>query len=288
VNYIAQDFIDPSLDATERFDHLTPKVSVSYQTGRHTLYGAIGGGLETPAFNEIDPPPPYDTLVALNPFLDPMVSVTYEAGAKGDWGIPRDLGELEYDIALYWIDVEDDLVPFDGGVYFETAGRTRRRGLETGLRWIARPWFTLTGALTLEEDRYVEYKTSVPGAGDVDYAGNQVAGLPAARFQGAAEFAAANGLSARLGLQSVDGYWADDANTLRVDPFTTLSARMGYERRLGRFRARIFGGLDNLADATYTESVYINPTLQPDPADIRFLEPGLPRNWSAGFDLRFE
>ena len=38
--------------------------------------------------------------------------------------------DLRYDAALCWIDVDNDIVPYDGGAYFFTAGKSRRRGAE--------------------------------------------------------------------------------------------------------------------------------------------------------------
>jgi hypothetical protein len=84
-----------------------------------------------PAFNEIDPPAPYDTLTSLNPFLDPMRSTTFEVGARGTIGggdqaaAGRWPGTFAYDTAVYWIGVEDEIVPQDGGAFFLSAGESR-------------------------------------------------------------------------------------------------------------------------------------------------------------------
>ncbi len=93
LRYIAEDHTNPTLDAARSFAHWTPEGSLSYRGDNHTLYAALGGGVEAPAFNEIDPPPPFDTLTAVNPFLEPMRSTTYEIGAKGSVARLAGLGQ---------------------------------------------------------------------------------------------------------------------------------------------------------------------------------------------------
>ena len=53
--YLSEDHIDPQLDADKTFRRFTPKGSLSYALDHHTVYVALGGGVEAPAFNEIDP-----------------------------------------------------------------------------------------------------------------------------------------------------------------------------------------------------------------------------------------
>ncbi len=276
LGYVSEDFLAPSLDATRTFARWTPKGSVSYQAGDQSVYAALGGGVEAPAFNEVDPPPPFDTLTSLNPFLEASRSTTYELGARGRLLPLRAAGQLRYDAALYWIEVWNEPVPFDGGAYFLTAGRSRRRGAELALQWLPGARLELEGALTLSRNRYVDYRNELG-----DFGGHDVAGLPAKAFRGAARFAPLPGLVAGAAIEARDRCFADDANSLRSRPYTTVDATLAYARSLGAISARAYLAGYNLTDERYAASVFINPV------NGEFLEPGLPRQWSGGLTLRW-
>lgn len=273
--YLSEDRIDPSLNATDHYERVTPKASLARYFARHTLYASVGGGVEAPAFNEIDPPPPYDTLTSLNPFLEPMISTSYELGAKGELaGADARFGRLGYDVALYWIDVKNEIVPFNGGAFFYTAGKTRRRGVELGADWAPLPRLTVNGAVTLSQNEYVVYAND---AGD--FGGRDVAGLPAVFANGEVAYRFPGGVTLAGNVQHVGSYYADDANAAAVDAHVLLGARLEYVAALPAATLRTFVAGDNLADERYVSSVFINGI------NGQYYEPGLPRNWSLGVSL---
>jgi iron complex outermembrane recepter protein len=273
--YIAEDHMDPTLDATKRFTRFTPKGSVAFLGGAYTVYAALGGGVEAPAFNEIDPPPAFETSTAINPFLEPMLSTTYELGAKGGTALPGRCGRVRYDAALYWIDVANEVVPYDGGAYFFTAGKSRRKGAELGLDWLPAERLLVSVAGTLSDNRYVEYVNQLG-----DFSGGRVAGLPRTTLDARVRYVTALGVSAEGSVEHLGSYYADDANTARADAYLLLNASLGYARDLGDVSMRAFVSGTNLTDERYVGSVFINGV------SGRFYEPGLPRSWSAGLTLR--
>ncbi|TPW17429.1 MAG: iron complex outermembrane recepter protein [bacterium] len=267
--YISENRTEPALNDDQSFTHWTPRVTLGRAIGRQNIYASIAGGLESPAFNEIDPPAPYDTLTSLNPFLGPTFSTTYEIGIRG-----RAAKGLDYDVAGYWIDVTDDLVPFDGGSYFETAGKVRRQGIEGSLDWKAADhWsFLLTGSVAMNE--YVEY---VNDRGD--FSGNRMAPLPDWFGSGTAEFRITPTLKLNGGIEAVGSLFADDANTQEVDGWVTGNIGADWTRLIGGTTMHIFGLVQNVADKAHTSSVFINGS------DGRYIEPGLPRNLVVGLTL---
>ncbi len=68
----------PSASRTSR-----PRARSSYRAGAHTVYASLGGGVESPAFNEIDPPPPYDATTALQPVPRAHALGDLRAGRQG-------------------------------------------------------------------------------------------------------------------------------------------------------------------------------------------------------------
>jgi iron complex outermembrane receptor protein len=275
VHYVSEDFIDPALDARKSFHAWTPKAGLSYRTGEHTVFASLGGGVEAPAFNEIDPPAPFDTITSFNPFLETAKSTTYELGARGGIAF-NGTARLRYDTSVYWIDVTNDLVPFDGGAYFFTAGRTRRRGLEAALDWLPVERLTFRGMLNLSDNEYREYVNNLG-----DFSGNEVAGLPRNMFRGAVRYSAPVGLSLELAGERVGGYFADDANTAKTRAYTLLDATLGYTRAMGFGSLRVFVAGNNLTDERHVASVFINGL------NGQFFEPGLERNVSGGLTLRW-
>ena len=274
--YIAQDYIDFTFNSTKRFTHFTPKGTVSYDAGAQTYYFSLGGGVESPAFNEIDPPAPYDAITAFNPFLEPMVSTTLDLGSRGTLA-----QGVTYDAALYWIDVKNDIVPYANGAYFFTAGKTRRRGAELGLDWTPLTALTLGGTVTASKNEYVTY-TSDRGTFD----GNDVAGLPSLVFGARAKYRCAGNVTTELSLNGNTKYFADDRNQIEVPQYGLLNATIGWNHAMSRATLHAFVSGDNLLDKDHVASAFINPAISgSNPPEV--FEPGLPRNFSAGLTVRF-
>jgi len=232
--------------------------------------------VEAPAFNEINPPPPFDTTTSFNPFLEPMTSTSYEVGVKGSVGLGGGLGALGYDVAVYQIDVDNDIVPFNGGAYFFTAGETRRRGVELGADWHPTTPLRIRTMVAFTNNEYVTYSNNL-GVFD----GNEQAGLPSTTASGSVGYTLPVGLSLEGRVEHVGSYFADDANTAETESYVIFGGSVGYERNtpIGMLRAFVAG--ENLSDELYTASVFINGT------GGRFYEPGLPQSWSFGASIRF-
>ena len=296
ITYDYQNFLDPSIDARKAFTGVTPKVGVTYRLGPlHSVYAALGGGVEAPAGNETDPASTFgqDTVTAINPLLDPIRSITYEAGTKrtvavGD-GLIRDLG---YDVALYHTAVTDEIVPYRGGRFYFTAGKVRRRGAELGLRVGAAGGLSLQTALAFADHRYTDYLVDsvhygAPGA-FADYGGNRVVGVPNVTYAVAVEVAplAWRPLRLRVGVQGMSSYFADDANQVKVPAYRIATVTLGTDQPLGiggGFGVTGFVTVANLFDRHYIGSAFLNPDVVAGEA-VAF-EPGLPRHVIVGVTL---
>lgn len=284
VRYVSEDHQQPGLDASRSLDHVSPRLAVSYRPAeRRLFFAAVTGGIETPAFNEVDPPAPYDTETSLNPLLEPSHSLTIELGTRGERFGEGFARRLAWDVALYTLDVRNDIVPWDGGSWYRTAGKSRRRGLELGLNADLPRGFSarLTGTLT--HNRYLDYETGAPDGGGglvaTRYDGNATAGIPATSLQAAARWTAPGGAFVELAARHSGAYWADDANTDRVAAATIVDVTAGIETQLWGRRGLLFASVRNVADRLHVASVYING------ADDRYLEPGMGRNALVGMSL---
>ena len=290
VNYHYQSYITPSLNDTKSFTRVTPKVGVSWLLdARHSVYANVGGGIEVPAGNETDPAGTFglDTLYAINPLLDAIRSTTYEVGAKSV-AVPDGaaLVRWAYDIALYTTDVRNEIVPYQGGRFYFTAGRARRSGAELGLTASVRDGPFARGALTLSRNRYATYVVDSTYYGKpaarADYSGNEIVGVPSV-FATAEVGSAIPGLPAlrvKGSAEHTGGYYVDDANTTSVAPFTTYNATLEFGewsavRGLG-LGLRGFISVQNVFDTRYVGSAFLNPDRVAG-VPVAY-EPGMPRS----------
>ncbi len=290
ITYYGQSFVKPWLNDERSFKHFTPKGGITYRlTSMHSLYANIGGGVEVPAGNETDPVPP-DTIHALNLLLDPITSTTVEVGTKqlmelgsGEWG-----GTLVYDVALYYLEVSNDIIPYRNGRFYFTAGKSRRMGAEFGAKIQLANGLSFEGALTLSDNKYLEYRVDSahynPNKIQVfaDYKDNTVAGVPGAFYSAAVKFvpAFAKGFYARVSGQGTGAYFVDDPNLVKVPSWLSLSATIGLEAlRLGEspFTLSGFFAAQNFLNSKYIGSAWINPDLSAQGKPM-YIEPGLPRN----------
>ncbi|HEX6038840.1 TonB-dependent receptor domain-containing protein, partial [Longimicrobium sp.] len=190
---------------------------------------------------------------------------------------------FSYDLALYWTEVRDEIVPYRGGRFYFSAGAVRRRGAELGVHVVTAPGLELDAALTGNDHRYTRYAVDSvhygrPGA-VADYGGNRVVGVPDAHGSAALRWLPARQLVAmEVGMQWVDAFWADDANQVRVPGYALWNAEVGLRpMRLGR-GLTLRGSLqvENLADRAYVASAFLNPDVVAG-EPVAF-EPGLPRH----------
>jgi outer membrane receptor protein involved in Fe transport len=85
-------------------------------------------------------------------------------------------------------------------------------------------------------------------------------------------------LRVQVGFDASGGYWADDANTVRVPGFSLWSLTVGVREPLHVGGGVALGGyvsLVNLFDRSYVASAFLNPDVV-NGVPVAF-EPGLPR-----------
>jgi iron complex outermembrane receptor protein len=279
------------------FSRVSPKLGASWLlNATHSVYANVGGGIEVPAGNETDPTPGAPPAL-LNPLLDPIRSTTYEVGFKS---VPASASNrpvvLGYDVALYDIEVTNEIVPYNGGRYYLTAGKARRQGAEVGLNAWASSGLFGTAALTFSNNTYTDYvvdsavifPTDPTKAGKrADYSNNDVVGVPSAlaNIEIGTEVPGYRALRLKAGVEHSGKYFADDANRVDVPAFTilNLTAELHDPIRLGGVAVRGFVTMKNVTDKRYIGSAFLNPDLVGGvPAAF---EPGMPRAFIVSVSL---
>ena len=298
IRYDYRSFINPSLDAAKSFSRVTPKIGVNFrQSPLHSFYANVGGGIEAPAGNETDPASTFgqDTVTAINPLLDAIRSTTFEVGTKHALTLPAMLdATLSYDLAGYWTEVTNDIVPYRGGRFYFTAGKVRRRGVEAGASFLLPAGLELRANGSYSRNRYMEYTVDSvhygkPGA-IADYAGNAVAGVPGSSYSAsvAHPLGPVIPLRVEVSLRGVGDYFADDANLVSVPDYHTVGLTVSTSRLIplsAQLGLRAFVAVENLTDRRYIGSAFVNPDVV-NGVPVAF-EPGSPRAFVVSVSLGY-
>jgi hypothetical protein len=241
-----------------------------------------------PAGNETDPTPTGATPGALlNPLLDAIRSTTYEIGAKSP-GIALAGASIivGYDVALYRTNVQNEIIPYGGGRYYQTAGLARRSGLEIGATASSAAGPFVRAALSLNDHRYTRYVVDsavvdASKAGNtVDFSGNRVMGVPrvTSNVEIGSELPGLRVVRLAAALEHSGAYFADDGNTVAVPAYTIWNVTADLNRPLisaNGIGVRGFVTLHNATNRRYIGSAFLNPDLV-DGRPAAF-EPGMPR-----------
>jgi iron complex outermembrane recepter protein len=253
------------------FSEFTPMAGLLY-TVRDGVnaYASVSTSFETPTFAQLgDLQGP-----GINTDLAAQSSTNYEVGVKGSLG-----EKLRYGAAVFRIDLDDQLVPFEvgGDVFYRNAGESRREGIELNGEYRVSDTLSVTAAFTLNDFRFEDFTV-----GSVVLDGNDNPGIP--RHHGFLEIAyiRPDGWYAFWDLLHVGRMYADDANSApaRVSDYRVSNLRGGRRLELGNMTANVFLGVNNLFDEDYFSNVRINQTF------TRYFEPAPGRHVYGGFSLR--
>lgn len=288
----------PVRNDSRDFTRVSPKLGVNFRlTPGRSLYANIGGGIEVPAGNETDPTPGAGPSL-LNPLLDPIRSTSYEIGYKAA-NHPIFGGAITtgYDMALYDIEVTNEVVPYNGGRFYLTAGKAQRRGVELGLSADARAGLFASATVTGSRNRYLDYVVDsavllpndpAKAGRRADYSDNKVVGLPdlMSNLEVGTTIPGLRALRLKAGVEHSGGYFADDANTVSVPSYTIVNLTAELRNLVSLSNGvgvRGFVSVRNLGDTRFIGSAFLNPDLV-NGAPAAF-EPGTPRSLVVSFSV---
>jgi iron complex outermembrane receptor protein len=254
----------PAVELSRSLGAVSPMIGVNWRVGPlASAYASVSTSFETPTTTELANQP--DGSGGLNTELDPQSGIAYELGFKG-----QRLNGLRYDIALFRIDTEDELIPFEvpgggGRRFFRNAGQTSRLGMEAAVSGQAGPVSLGTTATWL---RYVYEDFALAGT---SFEGKRVPGVSPIVIAAYASLSPTWGLVA-LEAQRVGRQAVDDANTAWADAYVLANARVALRLPTQLAVEPVFG-IDNIFDKTYASNVVVNA------ARGRFYEPGAGRTY---------
>jgi outer membrane receptor protein involved in Fe transport len=279
----------PIRSQSKDFTRISPKIGASWMLGRtNSVYANVGGGIEVPAGNETDPTPTGPIPGALlNPLLDAIRSTTFEVGAKSPGIALRDAAiVVGYDVALYRTNVQNEIIPYSGGRYYQTAGLARRSGVEIGATTQSARGPFVRAALSLNDHRYTRYVVDsavidASKAGKTaDLSGNRVMGVPrwTSNLEIGSELPGLRAVRLAATMERSGSYFANDANTVEAPAYGIWNLTAELRQPLvssNGVGVRGFITLHNATNRRYIGSAFLNPDLLGgQPAAF---EPGMPR-----------
>jgi iron complex outermembrane receptor protein len=205
---------------------------------------------------------------------------TAEIGTRGR----RD--GLEWEVAAYRASIRDEIQLFDptgtGATLALNAGRTLHQGIEASLSWtvlrdLAAPGLgdslTLRQAYSFNDFRF---------DGDAVYGDNQLPGAPRHLYRAELRYRHPASFSIAPNVEWVpQGFFVDNANTLKTNAYAILGLRAGWDFENG---LSVFAEGRNLADRKYISNASVAPVATLNSA---LFEPGFGRSVYGGVQFRF-
>lgn len=272
---IGDNFLTDGDDSGEiDFEEISPSIGLNFAFGEHILFGSFSRSFETPTTTELANP---DSGGGFNQSLDAQVADNYEVGIKGE------RNGAYYELAVFHIDLTDELVPFElptmpGRTFYSNAGKSERNGVETALSWQHERGFGADLSYTYSDFTFEDF---VDESGN-DIAGATLPGLPKHFGYAGVSYAGANGLLARLESVYSGKLYADNANATEVDSYIVTNFRASREFESGNWLVRPYIGVNNIFNERYFSNIRINAF------GGRFFEPAPDRNFYAGVVVRFQ
>ena len=274
-------------DVTDRFladgndsgdvtlDDTSPMVGIVYLISDSlSFYSNYSTAFETPTTTEFNKP---DGTGGFNATLNPQFATNLEVGVRGTIA-----DRHRYEAALFNIKVDDELIPYEvpsspGRDYYQNAGQSTRNGIELSLQERLTDRVSTTFSYTYSDftfDRFVDANLN-------DYSGNVIPGIADQVFFAEVAYKHERGWYGIFDVLYTGEQYANNANTVLVDPFTVANLRFGLEKEVGSVTLSPFIGINNLFDETYYSNIRINSF------GGRYFEPAPPRNGYFGISVGF-
>ena len=255
------------------FNEVSPSFGVNYKTDVGVLFASYSSSFETPTTTELANP---DASGGFNPALNPQLADNFEVGFK------RSSGGFYYEVALFTIDLEDELIPFElaafpGRTFYSNAGSSSRDGVETAISWSNESGLRVDASFTWSDFKFDQFIDD----NNNDFGGKALPGLPEQFGYLGLTYNSDGGFSGTIEAVYSGDLFANNANTNEVPGYTVANLRLAKEFTNDRWLYRPYIGINNLFDESYNSNIRINAF------GGRYFEPAPPRNIYAGIVVNF-
>ncbi|GAB1262750.1 TonB-dependent receptor [Aurantivibrio plasticivorans] len=267
------------------YDNTSPKLGLTYQYAEnHHAYFSYRHAFRAPTVGALFRPGSSQNSTELKP----VQSVSTEIGFRGDVLIRDGGSAINYEVVIYDMAVEDDIVSIinDGSRESVNAGETSHRGVELGVDALITPQWQLGFSYTYTEQTYDDFSYVFFSRDcfcnqQINFAGNDVALAPESLGNIRLGYTPdlIQGLRAELEFSHVGSYATDQTNTQRYDGHDLWNFRVNYSVNDA---VAVYVRVMNIGDvlySTYTSNQVNDPDLS--------YRPGNPRTVFAGLRVNF-
>lgn len=255
---------------------VSPQFGVTYQLEFVTFFGGWSTSFESPTTTELANRP--DGGRGFNPGLNPERATGVDFGLRGYLPDAR----LRFEVTRFLVNVEDRISGFQqpgagDRTFFENLGKSRHAGVELALQWNTQQRF---GGWLAATHQNLKFASNESG-----HQNNRIPGIPGERVTGGVHIRAGKMLG-QLEIQYHGPMYADNANTVRIDAWTTADLNISAEfesaaSSLSPLKWQPFLRARNLTNRQYIGSVTVNAI------GNRYFEPAMPFNLLAGIAVEF-
>lgn len=235
---------------------------VSYNLFSFTnLYVSYRSSFETPSLSELSANPNGEE--GFNASLKSQQANNFDLGIKGFI-----LGQIDFDVALFYIKTKNDLVPFElesfpDRSFFRNAGSTNRQGVECSLGYRINQAFSIRTSYTFSQFEYDEYQ--LPSG---DFSGKFLPGIPKHNASFLLTYQNEMGLNVRLQHRFIGEIFTSDSNEISESSYQLTDLSLGYRWKRKKITWTPFFGVNNIFNTRFIDNVRINAF------GSRYYEPG--------------
>ncbi len=271
-------FYGQAPDTTVDFDRASPKLGVTYALNPDThLRASYNTGFRAPSEGQLFRPSNASSAAAAQ--LSALSALGLEAikAEQAEVGVRGLLAGVAYDLALYNLELRDDIVSFRDPATNATAvlnaGETRHRGVEVGLGAPLGKDFRFDLAYSYSKQTYEQW--IVPGVGN--FSGKTIESAPNVLVNARLTWKPVAAAWLQLEWVNIGSYWMDQANTTKYGGYDLLNLRGNYAFTP---KVGVFATVQNLLDTRYADSASISQ-------NTPVYSPGLPLTLYAGVEAKW-
>jgi len=251
-------------DRTDDFNHLSPKLSLSYHPfEKFTLYARYANGFRIPQASRL-----YSQKAnTQDVILDPETTNTFEVGLK------KEFAKSYFELSTYYMTIDDTITRYTDDAtsqnYYENGESTIHKGVEvTAYAQMFDDWGAKL-AYSYSQHNYDNDK--IYGDNEMAEAPNHTAN---ARLIYTPSYL--HGLSMMAEWVYVGTYWMDNANTKEYDGYSLGNLKADYRMN---DTVSFFGKVTNITDERYASSASLGWGESYTPGDPRQFYGGLELRW---------
>lgn len=263
-------------DATVKFNHLSPKLGMTYQINKNkNVFANYRHAFRAPSNTQL-----FKQGQAVNTAgLDPVKVDSFEVGLRG-----KTSGNSDYTISLYMMTKKDDILAYknpDGTRETVNAGKTSHKGLELGFTKVFTKSVKINFAASYAVHTYEDWKPN----STTDYSGKEMES--ASRVITNTKLSYRPDMMPELTLEPewvhLGSYWMDQANTQKYAGHDLLNLRARYD--LSK-KSSAYARVMNVTDERYATAASYKAAAFGKPESFEYA-PGMPLSLYVGYTQKF-